>query len=145
MRYLPHTPEDIAAMLAATGARSLEDFFAVIPPDCRRTRPMVLPEPMTEWELNAHMDRLAGRMAVRRGYSVFLGAGSYDHHIPAVVSSLAARSEFVTSYTPYQPELLQGTLQGIYEYQTLAARLLGDGGGRRPPTTTARRPWPRRS
>ena len=66
---------------------------------------------------------MAGAMAVSPEYSIFLGAGSYDHRIPAVVSSLVARSEFVTSYTPYQPELLQGTLQGLYEYQTLAARL----------------------
>ncbi|HSM89383.1 MAG TPA: glycine dehydrogenase, partial [Desulfobacterales bacterium] len=82
MRYLPHTPEDITQMLEATGARSLEDFFAVIPPECRRERPMVLPEPLTEWELNAHIDERAGRMAGSRGYSVFLGAGSYEHFIP---------------------------------------------------------------
>ncbi|MBE0557677.1 MAG: aminomethyl-transferring glycine dehydrogenase subunit GcvPA, partial [Proteobacteria bacterium] len=84
-----------------------------------------LPPALTEWDLDDLMDRLAGTMAVPPEYSAFLGAGSYDHFIPAVVSSLAARSEFVTSYTPYQPELLQGTLQGLYEYQTLAARLLG--------------------
>jgi len=125
MRYLPHTPEDIAEMLDATGARSLEDFFAVIPPECRRTRPMVLPESMTEWELNAHIDDLAGRLAGSPGYSVFLGAGSYDHFIPSAVGFLASRSEFVTSYTPYQPEMSQGTLQAIFEYQTLARRLLG--------------------
>jgi glycine dehydrogenase subunit 1 len=125
MRYLPHTPEDVAEMLKATEAGSLDDFFAVIPPECRRDRPMVLPEPMTEWELNAHMDALSGRMAVSPEYKVFLGAGSYEHFIPASVSFLTSRSEFVTSYTPYQPEMSQGTLQAIFEYQSLAARLLG--------------------
>jgi glycine dehydrogenase subunit 1 len=80
---------------------------------------------MSEWTLEGHVGRLADRMAVSPEYSLFLGAGSYDHYIPATVSSLLGRSEFVTSYTPYQPEMLQGTLQGIYEYQTLAARLLG--------------------
>lgn len=125
MRYLPHTPEDIAGMLTAVGAASLEDFFAVIPAECRRARPMVLPEPLTEWELDAHIDALAGRMAAGPEARVFLGAGSYEHHIPAAVSFVASRSEFVTSYTPYQPEVSQGTLQAIFEYQSLAARLLG--------------------
>jgi glycine dehydrogenase subunit 1 len=125
MRYLPHTDEDIAAMLGVVGCADLDGLFAAIPADCRMKGELGLPAALTEWELDAHMDRLAGAMAVAPEYRIFLGAGSYDHRIPAVVSSLAARSEFVTSYTPYQPELLQGTLQGLYEYQTLAARLLG--------------------
>ena len=125
MRYLPHTPEDVAEMLAAVGASSLEELFNVIPPECRRRAEMTLPEPLTEWELNAHIDRLAGRMAAAPEAKVFVGAGSYAHHIPAAVSFLASRSEFVTSYTPYQPEVSQGTLQAVFEYQTLAARLLG--------------------
>ena len=125
MRYLPHTPEDIAEMLQAVGAGSFDELFAGIPPECRRSRAMVLPEPLTEWELNRHIDRLAGRMAVAPEYKVFIGAGSYDHHIPAAVGFLTSRSEFVTSYTPYQPEMSQGTLQAIFEYQTLTARLLG--------------------
>jgi glycine dehydrogenase subunit 1 len=125
MRYLPHTTEDIAQMLQATGARSLEDFFSVIPAQCRRDRPMVLPEPLTEWELNAHIDELAGRSAAAPEAKVFLGAGSYEHFIPATVNFVTSRSEFVTSYTPYQPEMSQGTLQAIFEYQSLASRLLG--------------------
>ncbi len=125
MRYLPHTDEDIAAMLGVIGVEDLDALFAAVPADCRMRGELQLPPALTEWELDGHMDRLAGTMAVSPEYSTFLGAGSYDHHIPAVVSSLVARSEFVTSYTPYQPELLQGTLQGLYEYQTLAARLLG--------------------
>jgi glycine dehydrogenase subunit 1 len=125
MRYLPHTDEDIAAMLGAVGCADLEALFSTIPADCRMTGGLRLPAALTEWELDDHMDRLAGTMAAAPEYRIFLGAGSYDHRIPAAVSSLLARSEFVTSYTPYQPELLQGTLQGLYEYQTLAARLLG--------------------
>jgi glycine dehydrogenase subunit 1 len=125
MRYLPHTPEDIAAMLKAVGIDSLEGLFAHIPEDCRRREALNIPEHLTEWELNDHMDALAGSMAVSPEYKVFMGAGSYEHYVPAVVSFLLGRSEFVTAYTPYQPELSQGTLQAIYEYQTLTSRLLG--------------------
>ena len=125
MRYLPHTDEDIVAMLATVGVADLDSLFGSIPADCRMEGELRLPAALSEWELDDHMDRLAGSVAVAPEYRIFLGAGSYDHHIPAVVSSLIGRSEFLTSYTPYQPEMLQGTLQGIYEYQTLTARLLG--------------------
>jgi glycine dehydrogenase subunit 1 len=125
MRYLPHTPEDIAAMLKALEIDSLEGLFDHIPEDCRRKEALKIPEYLTEWELNDHMDTLAGSMAVSPEYKIFMGAGSYEHHIPAAVSFLLGRSEFVTAYTPYQPEVSQGTLQAIYEYQTLTARLLG--------------------
>ncbi len=86
---------------------------------------MDLPDAMTEWELNDHMDDLARRMAVAPEYKVYLGAGSYDHFVPAAARYVLSRGEFVTSYTPYQPEISQGTLQAIYEYQTLASRLMG--------------------
>jgi len=125
MRYLPHTPEDISAMLAAVGVDSLDDLFATIPEACRRKKDLNLPERLSEWELNRHIDALSGTMAVSPEYKVFMGAGSYEHYIPAAVSHLLSRSEFVTSYTPYQPEMSQGTLQAIFEYQTLSARLLG--------------------
>jgi len=125
MRYLPHTSEDIAAMLKVVGLDSLEGLFAHIPDDCRRKETLNIPELLTEWELNDHMDMLAGRMAVSPEYKIFMGAGSYEHFVPSAVSFLLGRSEFVTAYTPYQPEVSQGTLQAIYEYQTLAARLLG--------------------
>lgn len=125
MRYLPHTAEEIAAMLKAVEIDSLEGLFAHIPEDCRRKEALNIPEHLTEWELNDHMDELAGSMAVSPEYKVFMGAGSYEHYVPAVVSFLLGRSEFVTAYTPYQPELSQGTLQAIYEYQTLTSRLLG--------------------
>jgi glycine dehydrogenase subunit 1 len=125
MRYLPHTPEDIAAMLKAVKIDSIEGLFAHIPEDCCRKEALKIPEYLTEWELNDHIDTLAGSTAVSPEYKIFMGAGSYEHHIPEAVSFLLGRSEFVTAYTPYQPEVSQGTLQAIYEYQTLTARLLG--------------------
>jgi glycine dehydrogenase subunit 1 len=125
MRYLPHTKEDIDAMLATVGVGRLDELFATIPKDCCCRLDMDLPEAMTEWELNDHMDTLAARMAVAPEYKVYLGAGSYDHFVPAAARYVLSRGEFVTSYTPYQPEISQGTLQAIYEYQTLASRLMG--------------------
>ncbi len=125
MRYLPHTGEDIAEMLEVVGAASLDDLFSTIPEDCRRKTGLNLPEALTEWELNDLMASVAGSMAVSPEYKVFLGAGSYEHHIPASVSYLLGRSEFSTAYTPYQPEISQGTLQAIFEYQSLVAALLG--------------------
>jgi glycine dehydrogenase subunit 1 len=124
MRYLPHTAQEVDAMLKEVGAESLDDLFAAIPPSCCRPG-LNLPQAMSEWELNRHMEELAGRMAVAPQAKVFLGAGRYHHFIPAVVDNLKNRSEFLTAYTPYQPEISQGTLQAIYEYQTLAARLMG--------------------
>lgn len=125
MRYFPHTGEDIREMLEEIGLESLGDLFAPIPEDCRRHGDLELPGPLTEWELNAHMDMLAQDMAVPPDYRIFLGAGSYHHFVPEVVRQLLFRSEFYTAYTPYQPEISQGTLQAIYEYQTLTTRLLG--------------------
>jgi len=125
MRYFPHTDEDIREMLQEIGLESLDALFADIPKDCRRARELELPSPLTEWELNAHMDTLAAHMAVSPEYKIFLGAGSYNHFIPEVVRQLLLRGEFFTAYTPYQPEISQGTLQAIYEYQTLTTRLLG--------------------
>ncbi len=125
MRYLPHTPEDIEKMLGVIGAGSIDELFSTVPADARMKSPLDLPAPMSEWELNDHMDRMASQSHASQGSKVFLGAGRYDHHIPAVVANLTARPEFVTSYTPYQPEISQGTLQAIYEYQTLISKLLG--------------------
>ena len=125
MSYLPHTAEDITAMLSGIGVPNLDDLFASVPLQCRFSGTLDVPPAMSEWALERQVGQLAERMAVSPEYLLFLGAGSYDHHIPAAVSSLLGRSEFFTSYTPYQPEMLQGTLQGIYEYQTLTARLLG--------------------
>lgn len=125
MRYLPHTDEEIAAMLEVIGRRSLDELFCSVPDACRYEGTMDLPEPLNEWSLTDHIGELAEAMTVNHQYKVLIGAGSYHHNIPATVSTLFGRSEFLTAYTPYQPEMAQGTLQGIYEYQTLTARLLG--------------------
>src|SRR5262245_11354409 len=117
MRYLPHTKEEIAAMLQAVGLRSLEDLYAAIPAQARLQRPMALtpgidePTLMRELEGLAHKNRAAAMLS-------FLGAGAYDHHFPPAADQLLYRSEFYTAYTPYQPEVAQGTLQVIFEFQT---------------------------
>ena len=125
MRYLPHTDEEIASMLGVVGAKSLDDLFSAVPPNCRRTGDMNLPGPLSEWDLSRLMEGLSSNVASPPEYKVYMGAGSYEHYIPQVIPYLLSRSEFVTSYTPYQPEMSQGTLHAIYEYQTLSARLLG--------------------
>jgi len=125
MRYLPHTAAEVAEMLQAIGRNSLDELFATIPADSRFKGRFQLPEPLTEWELNASLAALARNMASADRNRVFIGAGSYQHYSPEIVRYLINRSEFSTAYTPYQPEISQGTLQGIFEYQTLVARLLG--------------------
>ncbi|MBF0377969.1 MAG: aminomethyl-transferring glycine dehydrogenase subunit GcvPA [Desulfamplus sp.] len=125
MRYLPHTEEDIRQMLAVIGHKSLDDLFPTIPSDYRVKKEMCLPKPLTEWELNAHISELASKNCASSSNKVFIGAGSYQHHIPSIIPYLISRSEFMTAYTPYQPEISQGTLQGIYEFQTMITELLG--------------------
>jgi glycine dehydrogenase subunit 1 len=125
MRYLPHTDEEIREMLAAVGRENLKDLFDAVPPECRFQGELPLPPALSEWQLEAHFRELAAEMAVGPDWKVLIGAGSYHHHIPETVRTLAGRSEFLTAYTPYQAEMAQGTLQGIFEYQTLTARLLG--------------------
>jgi glycine dehydrogenase subunit 1 len=125
MRYLPHTSEDITQMLRKAGVDSLDNLFSTVPEECRRECDIDLPEPMSEWELNTHMGALADNVAISPQYKIFLGSGSYDHYIPEALKHLLTRSEIYTAYTPYQPEISQGTLQAIYEYQTLITRLLG--------------------
>ena len=105
-------------------------FSEMVPDECgRRGDPPDLPEPLTEWELYDHMVGLSGKRAVTdhggNPHTAFIGAGRYEHFIPESIAYLLGRSEFSTTYTPYQPEMSQGTLQAIYEYQTLTARLLG--------------------
>jgi len=112
-------------MLDAIGAASVDELFQMIPADVRLDRDLDLPPAQGELELTAHMTDLASRNAPAGQSVSFLGAGSYDHFIPAVVDFVAARSEFYTSYTPYQAEASQGTLQAMFEYQTLAAQLTG--------------------
>ena len=122
MPYIPHTPDDVQAMLAAIGAERIEDLFDEIPEHLKAGRLDALPEGLSEMEVTALMARRASQDA---GALCFLGAGAYEHHIPAAVWEITTRGEFYTAYTPYQAEASQGTLQTIYEFQTLMARLTG--------------------
>jgi glycine dehydrogenase subunit 1 len=125
MPYLYNTPEDQAAMLAAIGAGSIEELFAMVPPKMRLQRPLNIPPALSEIELTQHLSSLAAKNEHAGSKVCFLGGGSYDHFIPAVVDEVAGRGEFYTSYTPYQPEVSQGNLQVVFEYQTLITRLTG--------------------
>src|SRR5205085_8814801 len=125
MPYLFNTPDDQRQMLAAIGVASLEELFALVPPELRLKRPLDLPPALTEMELTAHMAELGGRNASAEDKVCFLGGGSYDHFIPAVVDHVAGRGEFYTSYTPYQAEASQGSLQAFFEFQTLICQLTG--------------------
>jgi glycine dehydrogenase subunit 1 len=125
MRYLPHTRQDIDQMLAVTGHADLNQLFDTIPDSAKTKTGLNLPEALSEWDLNDEMEELASQNAACGPYTCLMGAGSYDHHIPAIVPYLISRSEFMTAYTPYQPEVSQGTLQGIYEFQTMITTLLG--------------------
>jgi len=125
MRYLPHTAVEIGEMLEVIGQDSLEGLFTHIPDNCRYQGSIDIPGPLSEWDLGDRIDSLGSSMLTNRARAVLIGAGSYSHYIPEVVGSLVGRSECLTAYTPYQPEMAQGTLQGIFEFQTLTARLLG--------------------
>jgi glycine dehydrogenase subunit 1 len=125
MPYLYNTPEDQAAMLAAIGAKSIDELFAMVPADLQLKRPLAIPPAMTELELTQHMTALASKNEHAGSKVCFLGGGSYDHFIPAVVDEIAGRGEFYTSYTPYQAEVSQGNLQVVFEYQSLITRLTG--------------------
>jgi glycine dehydrogenase subunit 1 len=122
--YTPHTPSDVAAMLATIGVGSVDELFAHIPASLRSRATVDLPAGLTEPELRRTLGALAARNAGGAGGAVFLGAGAYPHWVPAVVDQILMRSEFATAYTPYQPEVSQGTLQAIFEFQTFAALLL---------------------
>ena len=125
MPYHYNTPEDQREMLQAIGAGSIDDLFAPIPDDLKLNRPLNLPPALSEMELDQHLRQLAG-LNQHAGVKVcFLGGGSYDHFVPAVCDVIGSRSEFYTSYTPYQAEASQGNLQVMFEYQSLIARLTG--------------------
>ena len=125
MPYFLNTPDDQQAMLKSIGVASLEELFAMVPAELRFGRPFCMPAAMGEMELTAHVTQLSVRNTPAGNAACFLGGGSYDHFIPAVVDFITSRSEFVTSYTPYQPEVSQGNLQALFEYQTLIAQLTG--------------------
>src|SRR3954468_18608197 len=124
MRYLPHTPEDITAMLEAIGKPSIDELFQSIPEAARFNGSLALEPALGEAELMRHLKELSRKNSGAELLS-FLGAGMYAHHIPPAVDQLLLRSEFYTAYTPYQPEVAQGTLQAIWEFQTIVSELYG--------------------
>ncbi len=119
-RYLPHTPEEVQEMLQEIGLERMEDLFRMIPQKYRLTTPLNLPPPLSEINLIRSLESLQPPP-----YTSFLGGGAYHHFIPSIVFHLTSRSEFYTAYTPYQPEISQGTLQAIFEFQTLMCQLTG--------------------
>jgi glycine dehydrogenase subunit 1 len=125
MRFAPHTDDDVREMLETIGLASLDDLFSQIPPSVRLDRALDLPEGVSEQEILADLRALAGRNRSTEDLVCFAGGGAYDHYVPAVVWALAGRSEFYTSYTPYQPELSQGVLQALFEYQSMICELTG--------------------
>ena len=125
MRYLPLTPADRAAMLASIGARSIDDLFADVPVTARRDGLVDLPLAQGEIEVERALSRMAAKNVAAGSVPFFIGGGAYRHHVPAAVDHLIQRGEFLTSYTPYQPEISQGTLQALFEFQTQVALLTG--------------------
>jgi glycine dehydrogenase subunit 1 len=123
--YVLNTPDDQRAMLQRIGVASIQDLFQAIPPPLRLDRPLALPPALTEQELTQNLQQLAGRNRSADDAVCFLGGGSYDHFIPAVVDAVAGRSEYYTAYTPYQAEASQGSLQAFFEFQTLICQLTG--------------------
>lgn len=122
--YVPNTHEDRAAMLAEVGVASISDLFADIPVEFRDPE-LRIPAPLSEMELRQEMERIASRNFHAGSHPSFLGAGVYNHYSPAVIPPLVTRGEFLTSYTPYQPEVSQGTLQATFEFQTMTAQIFG--------------------
>jgi glycine dehydrogenase subunit 1 len=125
MRFAPHTDEDVRQMLDRIGLERLDGLFDQIPPSVRLSRPLDIPEGVSELEIAAEMRALAARNLDADRLVCFAGGGAYDHYVPSVVWALAGRAEFYTSYTPYQPELSQGVLQALFEYQSMIAELTG--------------------
>ncbi len=125
MDFIPHTPEDDAAMLDAVGVSSIADLFEPIPANLQLGRDLDVPVALSELELIEDVSRMAAKNSGASDLVCFAGGGSYEHYVPAAVRALASRGEFSTSYTPYQPELSQGVLQAIYEFQTMVCELYG--------------------
>jgi len=125
MRYLSLTEQDRSDMLRTLGLTDSSQLFESIPESIRLQRPLDLPDAQSESDIIAYFKKLAGQNASLDTYSYFLGAGAYQHFIPAVIDFLISRGEFFTAYTPYQPEVSQGTLQAIFEFQTMICQLAG--------------------
>ncbi|MFA6800756.1 MAG: aminomethyl-transferring glycine dehydrogenase subunit GcvPA [Acholeplasmataceae bacterium] len=121
-KYLPHTKENIEAMLKVIGAASMDELFSQIPQSLKLSKPYQIPSQMSDYVLTKHMQSLAN---LNQQFIVFRGAGSYDHYMPSAINSITSREEFLTSYTPYQPEVSQGTLHYIFEYQSMICELTG--------------------
>lgn len=122
--YLPHTESEREAMLATIGVKQLDDLFNNVPSD-KRFPKLILPSAITEMEVSSEIQDLAWANNTTREMACFLGAGAYNHYVPAAVDSILRRGEFYTAYTPYQPEISQGTLQSIFDYQSLITALTG--------------------
>ena len=122
MPYLYNTPEDQREMLDAIGAKSINELFAGIPDELKLDRDLDVPPALSEMEMDQHLRKLAAKNSHAGNAVCFLGGGSYDHFVPAVVDTIGSRSEFYTSYTPYQAEASQGNLQVVFEYQSLITR-----------------------
>src|SRR5918997_281056 len=125
MRYLPLSDADRGEMLARIGVKWVDDLFADIPNSMLLKEPVDLPRRKGELDVERILARMAGRNVPASSVPFFVGAGAYKHHVPASVDHLIQRSEFLTSYTPYQPEIAQGTLQYLFEFQTQVAMLTG--------------------
>src|SRR5579864_4002520 len=123
MRYLPKSPDERRQMLQEVGCSSPEQLFSSIPPSLRLKRELRLPRGQSEPEILRYFEERTAENA--RDFTCFLGAGAYDHFRPSVVDALISRSEFYTAYTPYRPEISQGTLQAIFEFQTVICQLTG--------------------
>jgi len=123
MRYLPKSPADRTAMLSEIGVDAIDDLFATVPAEYRLTHDLNIPRQLGESEIIDYFKQAAAHNAT--GYASFLGAGAYRHYRPVIIDSLVQRGEFLTSYTPYQAEITQGTLQAIFEFQTMICELTG--------------------
>jgi glycine dehydrogenase subunit 1 len=123
LRYIPHTDDDVRRMLEVIGCPRTEDLFASIPEKLRLQGPVALPRGASEQDVAAELERLAAANANARSHEWFLGGGTYAHFVPSAVDALVSRAEFYSAYTPYQPEISQGTLQAIFEWQTMMCGL----------------------
>ena len=121
-KYIPHTEEDVRQMLEVIGVNSIDDLYSDVPSEVIFKGEYDIPEGMSELELRRHFEELGNK---NKKLTIFAGGGAYDHYSPSVISHLLSRSEFYTAYTPYQPEISQGTLQYIFEYQSMICELTG--------------------
>ena len=123
--YLPNTEQEIKAMLDTIGVKSTDELFEDIPASLKLSRKLNLSDSLSEFEIRKHFKELASKNTSIEDKVCFLGAGIYDHYIPSVIPQLISRAEFFTSYTPYQPEISQGSLQAAFEYQSMICELTG--------------------